>query len=93
MDPVSAVATLGIVAAALVALGVIAKFLHGVYKFLRKIEDTNNIIVKFPEWQCQLDKAMQELHPNTGHSLKDQVTDMHRLLREHISDESIHTPR
>lgn len=90
MDPLSITAMLGIIAGALLALGVIGRFLHGIYKILRKVEQTNNIIHEFPEWQCKVEKAMRELEPNTGHSLKDQVTDIQRLLQEHISNDDIH---
>lgn len=74
MDPVSAVATLGIVAGALVATGVIVKTLINVYKFVRGLDDASKIIKDFPEWQAKVNLAMKELHPNSGSSLKDQVT-------------------
>lgn len=76
MDPVSAAATLGIIAGALVALGVILKTLFSVYKFFRGLDDASKIIKEFPEWQTKVNLAMKELHPNSGSSLKDQVTEL-----------------
>lgn len=82
MDPISAAATLGIVAGALVALGVIGKTLLSVYKFVRRIDNANTIISELPEWQAKVNLAMKELHPNSGSSLKDQVTDLHTKVCE-----------
>lgn len=81
MDPVSAVATLGIVAGALVATGVIVKTLINVYKFIRGLDDASKIIKDLPEWQSKVNLAMKELHPNSGSSLKDQVT----ALNTHVA--------
>lgn len=82
MDPLSIAATLGIIAAALVALGVIARALINVYKFFRSLDDASNIISEFPAWQTKVNLAMKELHPNSGSSLKDQVTAITEKLCE-----------
>lgn len=74
MDPVSIAAILGAVAAALLALSVIFKYLKKAFDFFKKIETANNITMEFPEWQTKVNLAIKELHPNSGSSLKDQVT-------------------
>jgi chromosome segregation ATPase len=82
MDPVSLAATVGIIAGALIALGVILKTLINVYKFFRGLDDAGKIIREFPEWQAKVNAAMKELHPNHGSSLKDQITEIDRKLNE-----------
>jgi len=82
MDPFSAAATVGIIAGALVALGVILKTLINVYKFFRGLDDASKIIKEFPQWQTKVNAAMKELHPNSGSSLKDQVTAINEKICE-----------
>jgi hypothetical protein len=82
MDPVSAATALGVVAGALIALGVIWKFLIGTYKFLRYLDDSSKIIKDLPDWQTKVNAAMKELHPNSGSSLKDQVTAINNKICE-----------
>lgn len=82
MDPFSTAATLGIIAGALVALTVILKTLFTVYRFFRSLDDASKIIKDFPEWQAKVNTAMKELHPNSGSSLKDQITEIDRKLND-----------
>ena len=81
MDPVSIVAILGAVAAALVSIGVILKYLRKAFEFFKRVETANQITIEFPEWQTKVNAAIKELHPNSGSSLKDQVT----ALNEHVT--------
>lgn len=82
MDPLSLAATLGIVAGALIALGVIFKTLFNIYKVFRQLDDASQIIKEFPEWQGKVNAAMKELRPNSGTSLKDQITEIDRKLND-----------
>lgn len=81
MDPVSAVAVLGAIAAALISLSVVFKYLRKAFDFFKRIEQANHITIEFPEWQAKVNAAIKELHPNSGSSLKDQVT----ALNTHVT--------
>lgn len=82
MDPVSLATTLGIVAGGLIAFGVILKTLFTVYRFFRSLDDASQIIKVLPDWQTKVNSAMKELVPNSGTSLKDQVTGVGSRLDE-----------
>lgn len=70
----SIVTLLGVIAATIVAVTVIGKALLACYRFVRRIDDANDIVKDLPEWQVKVNLAIKELHPNSGSSLKDQVT-------------------
>lgn len=82
MDPVSAATVLGAIAGVLIALGVIAKYLRKMFNFFKRIEEANRITIEFPEWQAKVNSAIKELHPNSGSSLKDQVTAINTKICE-----------
>lgn len=75
-------ALLGAIAASIIALTVISRSLLGIYKFLRRIDDTTKIVKELPAWQDKINVGMKELHPNSGTSLKDQVTAINDKLCE-----------
>lgn len=70
----SVVTLLGVIAATIVAVTVIGKALFATYRFVRRIDDANDIVKDLPQWQAKVNLAIKELHPNSGSSLKDQVT-------------------
>lgn len=85
----SIVTILAVIAATIAALTVIGKALFSIYRFVRKIDDTNDIIQELPAWQTKVNLAIKELHPNSGSSLKDQVTAINQKACE--MDEKVDT--
>lgn len=78
----SIVTLLGVIAATIVAVTVIGKALLATYRFVRRIDDANDIVQDLPQWQTKVNLAIKELHPNSGSSLKDQVTAIGDKLTE-----------
>jgi hypothetical protein len=89
---------LGIVAGSILALAAILKPL---YLMVRRVEQVRTKVVKeLPVWQEHVDKHIKELYPNSGTSIKDQVSatnremaSLKRLIQEHIQDTGAHSVR
>lgn len=89
---------LGIVAGAILALGAVLKPL---YMMVRRVEQVHNkVVIELPVWQEHVDKHIKELYPNSGSSIKDQVANTNReirqlkqLIQDHIQDTGAHSVR
>ncbi len=104
--PISeALAWLGAIAGALIALGVIwTQGLRPLYRFLRRIEDVHRLIVEdlppfmanTTEWQAGADVLLKQLKPNSGSSMFDRVARIERVVQSqpqmqvNITDSGVH---
>lgn len=99
--PFTEIATyLGIIAGALVSLGVIWKGAKMAYAFCKRIDQANSIMLEFPAWRDKVDHSMKELHPNHGTSMRDElnriskdVCETKRLMQSHLSDPRAHSAK
>ncbi|WP_328937685.1 hypothetical protein OG288_15870 [Streptomyces tauricus] len=81
---------LGYTAGSITSLGVIGMGIRWLYRFGQRVEQMHDNLLEFPEFKAHV---MHELSPNSGGSMKDQVTDTKRMLVEHIGDSDIHIER
>lgn len=90
---------LGIIAGAILALGVIwTQGLRPVYRFLRRMEDMHDyILVELPEWQKKVDYGLKQLYPNGGSTILDKVDrtntsveEVKQMLEAHLNDRDMH---
>ncbi|MBT2365236.1 hypothetical protein J7E88_07855 [Streptomyces sp. ISL-10] len=81
---------LGYTAGSITSLGVIGMGIRWLYRFGQRVEQMHDNLTEFPEFKAHV---MHELSPNSGGSMKDQVTDLRRMVAEHIKDPDAHIER
>jgi hypothetical protein len=66
------------------------KVIRPLWRFIKRVGVLTETMSDLPEWCESVDLSLAQLHPNSGSSLRDDITVIRGLIEEHINDNSLH---
>lgn len=66
------------------------KVVKPLWRTMKRLGKVADVVHELPEWCAQVDDVLQELRPNHGGSIKDEVSFIKAMLEQHTADARLH---